>query len=274
MANIRLLLVKQARFLGFILFLAPKNTTETSTGSKWRWQADIWKEKEFRMFLKISAVILSFPWTSCNGRWSVMASQRIFACSRRVGWCEHPRLQAAPFFPSPQAWVYLHQLVPLSSPCSRHFLPTLVGDDCSVSPSLQCRISRPSLLIQPILFLFFLLLLSPLSCTTHSNTHFTPTVHLSGSPPDLPLSFPHHILTSLFIWSGKMRCLHLHWAVLSSDRKWNLGFLPHKTVVEITSLTTTFLGIRQCSSRSPWTLLKIIHFSSPISWNNVPFNST
>lgn len=204
----------------------------------------------------------------CNGFSEDICLQQ----KSRMMWAS--QASGSTFFPSPQAWVYLHQLVPLSSPCSRHFLPTLVGDDCSVSPSLQCRISRPSLLIQPILSLFFLLLLSPLSCTTHSNTHFTPTVHLSGSPPDLPLSFPHHILTSLFIWSGKMRCLHLHWAVLSSDRKWNLGFLPHKTVVEITSLTTTFLGIRQCSSRSPWTLLKIIHFSSLISWNNVPFNST
>lgn len=34
MANIRLLLVKQARFLGLILLIAQKNTAETSTGCK------------------------------------------------------------------------------------------------------------------------------------------------------------------------------------------------------------------------------------------------
>lgn len=62
----------------------------------------------------------------------------------------------------------------------------------SVSPSLQFRISNPSLLIQPILSLFFLLLF-PVSCAAHSNTRVTPEVpgprslHLS---PCLTCLFP------------------------------------------------------------------------------------
>lgn len=111
--------------------------------------------------------------------------------------------QAAPSFHSPPAWVYLHQLVPVSSPCSCHFLPTLIGADCSVSPNYKSGFPDPISSFSPFFpssFSFFY----PCSHAQLTQTHFTPMVGPSGSPSDLLLSFPHHILASLFIWSGKM----------------------------------------------------------------------
>ena len=164
----------------------------------------------------------------------------IFADSTGVAWCECPRLGfrlcwGPPSSHSPRALVSLHWLVPISSHCSWHFVSTLIAFAYSVSPSLLFRISRTSLLIQPILSLFFFLLLFPLPHTIHSNTHFTPIV----PGPSLwfliwPTSFLPPSYLSFFTSSpGQTRCdLYISIGQFSSsDREWNLGFMPHKIVV-------------------------------------------
>lgn len=171
----------------------------------------------------------------CSGFSEVVG---VFADSRGVGWCEHQHqpLSGSTFS---GAWVYLHQPVPVSSPCSCHFPHSLVLT--VLSPSLQVRISRPSLLIQPILSLFFFLL-SLLSSAVHSNAHFTPMVHLSGSPSDLPLSFP--IISWLLFSSAQARrdlSISMGCSVLCSENEIGDSY-PTKQLYKLHLLWKHFLG--------------------------------